>query len=356
MTTEPRSPDATDRPSSSPSPSRIGDAGRSDAELLDYYRSVLRRHARVIVAVPLIVSVVALGLSLSRQRSYAAHAAFLVSEPSSASSTLGSLTSIASQLGVPALGAIAQGSASFGPQFYGDLLNSNALVHAIVMTRFDAGSPGEFGGNPFTGTLVEYLDGNGKTQSDREIDAMKRFGKKALAVAVDRPTGVVRFEVKTKNRLLSALVARRMLDLINDFNLRRRQTQAGAERDFSARRATAARDTLRNAEAELAEFRTTNIDFSRSPRLATRETELQRRVSMAQQIYTTVAQRYESANIEAVRNTPLITVLDAPEGLVESLPRHSVGIAAGALVAALVLTCLGALFVERLRADRAPQS
>jgi uncharacterized protein involved in exopolysaccharide biosynthesis len=100
---------------------------------------------------------------------------------------------------------------------------------------------------------------------------------------------------------------------------------------------------LRGAESALADFRATNIDFSRSPRLATRESELQRRVALAQQIYTTVAQRYELANIEAVRNTPVVTVLDAPEGLVEALPRHTAAIVVGAFALGILVASVIAL-------------
>ena len=208
------------------------------------------------------------------------------------------------------------------------------------------------GGKPFAGTLVEYIDPSAKTRVDRELAAMSSFSRGMLGVAVDRTTGIVRIDVRTKNRQLSELVARRLLDLVNEFNLRRRQSQAGAEREFTARRARAALDTLRSAESALADFRTTNIDFSRSPRLATRESELQRRVSLAQQIYTTVAQRYEIANIEAVRNTPVITVIDAPEGLVEARPRYTRQIVFVAFIAGLVIACGISLSIERLSATR----
>ena len=111
-------------------------------------------------------------------------------------------------------------------------------------------------------------------------------------------------------------------------------------------------DSLRAAEAVLADFRATNVDFSRSPRLATREAELQRRVSLALQTYTTIAQRYELANIEAVRNTPVVTVIDAPEGLVEARPRHTASIAFAAFAFGLVLAVVIALNGERLAARR----
>jgi uncharacterized protein involved in exopolysaccharide biosynthesis len=181
---------------------------------------------------------------------------------------------------------------------------------------------------------------------------MRQLARSVVVVTVDRPTGIVRLRVKTKNRQLSALVARRLLDLVNDFNLRRRQTQAGAEREFTLKRTQAALDSLRVSEAALAEFRASNIDFSRSPRIATREAELQRRVSLAQQIYTTVAQRYELANIEAVRNTPVVTVIDAPEGLVEARPRYTIFIILGAFAVGFLIAAVIALNAERLATAR----
>ncbi len=319
---------------------------------LRFYVGVLRKRIRLLVAVPLILSAVAIGLSMSRPRTYMARAAFLASEPSSMSGSLGALSSVASQLGVPALSAMASSSAGLSTQFYGDLLTSNALLHEVVTAKYVATDVGDYDGRPFAGTMVEYLDGGGKTQGDKELDAMRRFASGVLAVSVDRTTGIVRLEVRTTNRQLSGLVARRLLDLVNVFNLRRRQTQAGAEREFVASRARAAFDTLRSAENALATFRATNIDFSRSPRLATRETELQRRVALSQQVYTTVAQRYELASIEAVRNTPVITVLDAPEGMVEARPRHTAAIALGVFVVAVVLGCVFVLSAERLSRAR----
>ena len=318
--------------------------GRDDLAL---YLRALRAHMRLVLALPIVLGATAVGLNMLQPREYVARSAFLSTEPSSSSGAVGSLSSVATQLGIPALSAIASGSATLGPQFYGDLLSSSALVHELVVTRFDASNPGEYGGKAFTGTLVEYFAGDGNTPSDREIDAMNRFMKRSLAVTVDRPTGVVRFQVRTRNRILSAQIARRMLDLVNDFNLRRRQTQAGNERDFAAKRTAAAADTLHAAERALAEFRASNIDFSRSPRLAERENELQRRISMSQQMYTTIAQKYELANLEAIRNTPVITVLDVPEGVVEAMPRNTRIVGAVAAMLGLIIASLIALRRER---------
>jgi len=312
------------------------------------YVAALRRRPRLVVGLPLLFALVALAFAIPRPRFYEARAAFIASEPQSMSGSLGALSSVASQLGMPALSAVASSSASGSAQFYGDLLNSTAIGHNVITTTYDAGTPGEYGGRPFRGTLLEYFEAKGKTQADREVAAMRQLARSVLEVTVDRPTGIVRLRVKTKNRQLSALVARRLLDLVNEFNLRRRQTQAGAERDFALKRAQASLDSLHASEAALAEFRASNIDFSRSPRMAARESELQRRVSLAQQIYTTVAQRYELANIEAVRNTPVVTVIDSPEGLVEARPRHTVAIILGAFAVGFLIAVAIAFNAERL--------
>jgi uncharacterized protein involved in exopolysaccharide biosynthesis len=316
------------------------------------YFTMVWRHRRLVAALPIVLGGIAGGLSLLRPRQYAARAAFVATEPQPLTNSLSALSTVATQLGVPALSAVANNSSTVSAQFYGDLLTSNAVLDSAVNTTYDASAPGEFGGIPFHGTLIEYVEPTGKTAADNRVATMEAVIKGMLTVNVDRPTGIVRFQVHTKNRVLSGLIARRLLDLVNEFNLKRRQTQAGAERDFDLRRTQATLDSLHSAEVTLAEFRAANIDFSRSPRLAAREAELQRRVTLAQQTYTMIAQRYELANIEAVRNTPVVTVIDAPEGLVKAMPRHTVAIALGAFAFGLVLACGIALYSERPTAAR----
>ena len=325
----------------------------SDNESMSLYMRAIRRHLRLVVILPVVLSLTALAGNLLRSRAYLAKAAFVASEPSSMSGSLGSLGAVASQLGIPALSSIASSSANLSPQFYGDLLTSNSVLHSLVTTRYDASAVAENGGKPFSGTLVDYIDPNATTETDRVLAAMTSVSRSILSVTVDRTTGIIRMEVRTKNRQLSALISRRLLDLVNEFNLHRRQTQASAERDFDQRRAKAALDTLHEAETALADFRSANIDFSRSPRLSAEETAIQRRVAVAQQVYTTIVQKYELANIEAVRNTPVITVLDAPEGLVEARPRYTRQIALGAFVAGLLLAAVLAVRIEQ-RTARSP--
>ena len=334
-----------------PRTQQIGVVGEPPS--LESYIAILWRRRRLVAGLPIVLFGLAAGISLLRPRQYVARAAFIASEPQSMmNSSLSALSSVAQQLGVPALSAVANSSSSTSSQFYADLLTSATMLHAVVTTQYDASSPGEFGGVAFKGTLIDYAKPTGKTPEDNAMSAMKTLSRNMVAVTSDRTTGIVRFQVRTKSRQLSGLIARRLLDLVNDFNLRRRQSQAGAERDFGQRRMQASLDSLRAAESAVAEFRAANIDISRSPRLAAHDADLQRRVTLAQQIYTTIAQRYEMANIEAVRNTPIVTVIDSPEGLVEAQPRYTVLIALGAFAVGFVVACAIALWKERPAAAR----
>ncbi len=47
---------------------------------------------------------------------------------------------------------------------------------------------------------------------------------------------------------------------------------------------------------------------------------LERPVSMRQELVTAMAQAYEQARVDEVRNTPVITVIDQPESLSSDKP------------------------------------
>ncbi|MFI5398665.1 MAG: GNVR domain-containing protein [Candidatus Binatia bacterium] len=145
-----------------------------------------------------------------------------------------------------------------------------------------------------------------------------------LTVRTDRVTGVVRFDVHTRDRDLSLGIADRLLELINDYNLRRRQSQARAEREFVEQRLALAQSALTTGEAALSDFSRRNRRFADSPELVAEEARLQRQVSLRQQLYVTLAQSYEAAKIEEVRNTAVITIVDRPAGFVEPMSRGAV--------------------------------
>jgi uncharacterized protein involved in exopolysaccharide biosynthesis len=55
-----------------------------------------------------------------------------------------------------------------------------------------------------------------------------------------------------------------------------------------------------------------NRDYRNSPELSFQQDRLSRAVSMEQQVYNSLAEAYEQAKLEEVRDTPVLTVVEAP--------------------------------------------
>jgi uncharacterized protein involved in exopolysaccharide biosynthesis len=149
---------------------------------------------------------------------------------------------------------------------------------------------------------------------------------------------VVTVSVTMPSPHLAAQIARRLLDLTAEFNVRTRQSRAGSERKFAEQRATDAARDLRAAEDRLQGFLQANRQFQGSPSLVFQHERLQREVVMRQELYTTLLQSYQQARIDEVRDTPVLTVVDAPQPPAVRDPRGTamrmlLGLGFGAMLA-----------------------
>ena len=149
---------------------------------------------------------------------------------------------------------------------------------------------------------------------------------------------------------------RTLLELTNTFNLERRQSQAAAERLFVEGRLHERQVELKAAEDELEQFLDRNRSIEASPQLQFQRARIQRRVTLADQVFTTLSQAYEQARIDEVRNTPVVTIVDPPEGSVaqdafSSLAR--IGFVLG-LLAGIVLALVVEL-LSHLRRQNTPE-
>jgi uncharacterized protein involved in exopolysaccharide biosynthesis len=330
--------------------------GRADESLWPYANLAARWRRPVLIGSVITGVVVGVVVHLL-PRQYVARASFIRSDPPQSASGAGGagMGMLAQQMmgaagGLPNLGAFGlDAGSSMGvtsPQFYATLIESRGILHSVVTATYTFGRDGH------TGDLVSYFKIQRPTREEAEIRAIKLL-KKQVKVSSDRLAGIVTIDVTTTDHALSAEIAERFLDLVSDFNMRRLQSQAGAEAAFAERQAGVAMLNLRSAEDALADFKERNRATTQAPTLETEENRLQRRVLIAQQIYLSLAQRLESSKGEAVRNTPVITVIDPPDGLIEALPRYAALLALGsALAAAILILCYGAV-VERLPAIRA---
>ncbi len=215
----------------------------------------------------------------------------------------GNLSGIASQLGLPISGLMEGGES---PQLYVNLLRSRQLLGSVVDSRFPAAGPSDSGQ-----ALLEILNPGRKPDGIRREEAIDKLASLS-SVRVEPKVAMVTLSVTLKNPALARGVNERFLALVNEYNLRTRQSQAKQERRFSEQRAEAVQASLREAEDRLQQFMQQNRDYRNSPLLTFQQERLSRAVSQQQTVYTAVLQSLEQAKMDEVRDTPVITVIEPP--------------------------------------------
>ncbi len=305
--------------------------------------NVLLRNRRLVVGLPLAAAILVVGITIVLPRTYTTQAVFL---PEGTEQDASRLIGLAAQFGFSVPGA--RGGET--PEFYAGLLRSRELLKAAVETRYDLGGA-EATSQDRIATLVEYYRLEDEPPDVGVAKAMEKL-RKDLRVRTRQETGVVEVDVTTRLPDLSHQVTVRLLALLNEFNLDRRQSQAAAERVFIEGRLREAEEELHEAEERLEAFLQRNRRYQQSPELTFEFERLQRRVNLRQQVYTSLAQSYEQARIEEVRNTPVITVVDPPEPPPRPDPRELLLKAILAMLVTGTLAAFWALGREFVRAAR----
>jgi len=265
----------------------------------------LLRHGRVLILTPFIVVGIAITLLVIRGSRFSADSAF---RPQVSETSANRFAGLAAQLGVTVPGT----SIGDPVKFYAEVAKSRDVLREVALTeyRFASAAGGE---DSVRGNLLALFRIRGKTQEDAMRRVLNRLAKQ-VDVTTNRDAGLVRVRVVTPWSELSVLINRRILGLIDTANLVRRQSQAGAERRFIETRLTAAQAELESAERDQERFLAQNRQYQSSPQLLLEFNRLQRRVDLRQQVYATLAQGYEQARIDEVRDTPQLTIIDRPEG------------------------------------------
>jgi uncharacterized protein involved in exopolysaccharide biosynthesis len=294
MTTEPRQTGAE-----APDPGVIA-APRADDEisLWEVLAVLLRRRVTILVTI-LLTTVAAVAYALLRADTYTTEASF---RPQGSETSASELMAFASQFGVAVPGG---GSEEASPAFYAELLSSREILHRVASRPFTIEGVG-------TAPLAELFEIEKETDELRLEAAMEELRRDVLSIETGQQTGIVTIEVRTEWPDLSQELAQRLLDEIARFNLHTRQSQAAAERRFIEERVDSARAALLTAESEMQSFLQANRQWENSPDLTFRHDRLDRDISLRQQVFTTLVQSFEQARISEVRDTPVITVLQAP--------------------------------------------
>lgn len=285
-------------------------SGRSDSSIPGDISALgvlnaLLRHRVVILVLTLGVSAAFVGAAALRPRRFTSTSAF-VPEVRRVNTNL---SGIASQFGLTIPG---QGGTE-SPEFYVDLLRSRGILEATVNTRYSF--PTDSG--LVSTTLVGVYQPHERTAALNAEEAMKRLNR-SLRTSVSAKTTVVTLSVSAPNAVLAKAVAARLIDLLGAFNLGQRQSRARAERRFAEGRLDNAKRELRVAEDRLQAFLQANREFRNAPALVFEQERLQSDANILRQLVGNLQTAVEQARMDEVRDTPVITVVQAPNTPVEA--------------------------------------
>ena len=211
------------------------------------------------------------------------------------------LAGIASQLGV-----LPAGEPDESPMFYFELLQSRELLTRLATSMFDDPRTPE----PDDSTsLLDILVRRSKSQADAIEKGIRRL-RRITQVTPDQRTNLVTITVDSRWPDLSAAIANRAVELVAVFNLEQRQSRARELRRFLEARVAEGLHDLEAAENEIQVFYQQNRLWQDSPPLLLEEARLRRRVSLANQLYIELSSELETAKIDEVNDTPVITIVD----------------------------------------------
>ena len=179
-------------------------------------------------------------------------------------------------------------------------------MERVLLTRY----PRTQGPSTDSVTLLQVLRVGGRDYADSLHNGLKALDKR-LVVTIDNQTNIVRVDVDAHSPTLAAAVAGRFVDYLNDFNTKTRQSQARERRKFIEGRLVDGGRDLQGAEQDLRTFYERNRSWQQAPQLVFEEGRLRRQVEIRQEVYLTLRREYETARIEEVNDTPVITVIDA---------------------------------------------
>ena len=258
----------------------------------------VRRQRGLFIALPAVLMLLGAAIGLLSRTTYTSNASFL---PTTGGRSGGALASIGAQFGL----AIPGSDPAQSPAFYTDLLTSEVLLRQVAQRRYKVTPDGA------AISLADLYEVGGSTPAAREDNAIREL-RKDITTAANAKTGVVRFSVRAENPLLAQTLGTELLRSLESFNNQRRRSTARAERQFTEQRLREVSAQLARAEDRLLAFRARNREFSETSGLLLEETRLQREVSLLTQLTSSLAQAFEQARIDEVRNTPLVSPIESP--------------------------------------------
>ena len=298
----------------------------------------LMRYRRLIYAIVGAAMLITLTYCVIVPNQYTATATILPSGKPDQLAQLGQLA--AGTLADVGLGSVIQAQEN-SSALYPRILSSRLIGEKVLQRDYTFHKAGDLA----TMTLQDYVGSSNPDIALRKLTEM-------VSIGFDRTTGFITLSVTTTYPELSATVASAYLDELNNYNINYRQSKARDNERFVALRLHQVRQELQDAEDSLRSLQQQNLNYMSAvdPTLRADLSRLERDVKIKEAVFLSLSEKYELAKLEAVKDVPVVQVLDHGEApTVKSAPRRSVyllGAFLGSLFAAII-ACLWLDFADK---------
>ena len=267
-----------------------------------------------------------IAFALVAPKHYEATAQIAIDAPSQLGA-LGNLAGLAAQFGVP--------TASGSSPFYFAALGSNTDVLERVLTI-------PIAARDSTLHLIDLYRPGLRDQPALRLQRAMRDLSQDVSVSTDIKSGLVTVTVTQPDPVLAVAVTDSLVSAMDLVGRQRLHSRARAEREYTEVGLDSARRELTRVEDDLESFYNANRTIEGSPRLKLAESRFLRELDLRRTVVVTLQQNLESARLDEIRSTPLLTVVQHP--LVPgkpSWPKKSVLAILGFGVGALLWLALG---------------
>ena len=329
----------TENPAHTPPPS--GHPDDEDLSLIALATAIFSRFSYV-WRTALVVALLAVAYTAMKGVKYVAEAKFTLETGGEKASRFSGL---ASQFGL----ALPGGNASESLAFYSELLKSREILRGVASTVYEIKTDDGVKRGDLA-KLYEIED-----TPERKLRAAMVLLSENINSTSNLDANVIAVRVTTPYPELSVQVTRRLLTLLDEQSRELKRRRAGSEREFARARMNEVSGDLRQAEVELEQYLSGNRGYQGSARQNLEAARIQRKVDMHQQLYLSLAQAHEQARLDEVRSTPVIGLIDAPEGSIRRNGGNFVRSATFGLIFGVILGVLLALWREYFERFRTTQ-
>jgi uncharacterized protein involved in exopolysaccharide biosynthesis len=284
---------------------------------------------------------------------------FLITVQYRAETTILPAERIADRSELGSLGALKGAAASLGLGFGqpGDniaillpsILRSRDLLERLLERQLTSAAGEER-------TFIQELAPRGSDERTRLGNAIDKLQKNILRTDTNARTGVTTIAIKLPDPALAAAVANACVEELDRFSQAVRNRQTVKEEDFIRARLADVRQQLGDAEETLKSFREKNRSITGSPQLQMEEDRLSRAVELQERLFYELSAQHELTKIEAVKNLPLLVVLERAQAPIRpDSPRRGRFLLSAFIVFGTLAVLAALVRDHRRRPDSSPE-